>query len=241
MVKIMKKISPKTKTHLKFLVENFFEVNLSTIKKSLRNSQTTENYWNMIETILFSNGFEMDEVDPEDMGNSDKAKLICYFHKTLKPLWDQFKAALIEYKNKIVPMRMDVSTLIEDIGNNRTAEYIEYKDLLKQSDILSRETFYDISFDLKVSFDPGHVTFYKRNINIVNNLLGIFNEIPISLLSQCNYCGNFIVLTRSDKQYCTGCASRKYQNTLWKNDPDGMRQKERIRYRTKRRRSNESP
>jgi hypothetical protein len=56
-------------------------------------------------------------------------------------------------------------------------------------------------------------------------------------LSQCNYCGNIIVLSRSDKQYCKGCAAKKYQKDKWENEAEAMRQKEKKRYSSKRKRS----
>jgi hypothetical protein len=65
-------------------------------------------------------------------------------------------------------------------------------------------------------------------------------EIPVSLISQCKYCEKFIVKTRSDKQYCPGCAAKKYQKDKWKDDPEGMKLREKMRYHAKRKRSNKS-
>jgi len=68
-------------------------------------------------------------------------------------------------------------------------------------------------------------------------LTGAAVGLPTSFFRECNHCGKFIVLTRSDKRYCPGCAAKKNQRDKWRDDPEGMKLKEKIRYHTKRRQS----
>jgi ACT domain-containing protein len=210
------------------------EIDESHIKGIANDKIIDDKYWNNLTTIFFDNEFWMDQLDHEEIVNIDKRQLVLEYHELLKPLWEQFKASLIDYKNEIIPMRKSIKTLSKVIEVDKSTEYYKYKDLLKQSNIQFREQFYDITVNLKVSFDSGHISFYKRKIDIINNFLNILNEIPISILSQCNHCNKFIVMTRSDKQYCPGCAAKKYQKDQWKDDPEGMKRKEKMRYHTKR-------
>jgi len=237
MARNTKKITPKTKKLINFLVQDFLETDSEHIKWIAGDAQKAEDCWNKLVALLFDNGFWMDELDSEDMENIDHVRLIVEYHALLKPMWDQFKIALLDYKNEIVPSREKARALERDIENLTSTEYYQYKDLLRQSDHAHRERFYDMTVQFKFSLDPGHATFYKRTIDIVNNFLDLLSGLPLSFFRECNHCGKFIVLTRSDKRFCPGCAAKKNQKDKWRNDSEGMKLKEKNRYRTKRKQS----
>jgi hypothetical protein len=234
MKKNIKKVSPDRKKQVQFLVQDFLEVDLSELEAVIDDENKIDHYWETLIAVLIGAEFWMDEIDQEEMRNINKRELTIEYHELLKPLWEQFKLHLLDYRNYIVPSRSKIKELRENIKDKNSTCYAKYKDLLKTSDIAIHEKFYDISLHIKVSFDIGNICFYKRKINIITNFLDLFKELPISLFSQCNHCEKFIVMTRSDKQYCPGCAAKKYQKDKWKNDPEGMRRKEKIRYHTER-------
>jgi hypothetical protein len=162
---------------------------LNTLRAIAGDAQKAEDCWNKLVALLFDNGFWMDELDSEDMENIDYGRLIVEYHALLKPMWDRFKIALLHYKNEITPSREKARTLERDIENVTTTEYYQYKDLLKQSDHAHRERFYDMTVQFKFSLDPGHATFYKRTIDIVNNFLDLLSGLPVSFFRACDHCG----------------------------------------------------
>jgi len=130
------------------------------------------------------------------------------------------------------------------IDRDTASPLLEYKELLKQTTALDLEKFQDIaltvSFEpdtLTVSFESGRVTFYKRNLDVVTNLIDMLSGVDIKHFGRCEYCGKCIVLKRGDKRYCPDCAAKKFQKDKWQQDPKGMREKERVRYREKRKKS----
>ena len=234
MKKNTKKIKSETKKLVQFLVQDFLELDPTELEVITGDENKIDDYWDLLVAVLFGDEFWMDKVDPEDMRIINKRQLIIEYHELLKPLWEQFKTAFVNYKNLIVPIRNKISDLETNIEKNNSTEYFKYKDLLKTSDIAIHEKFYDISLHFKVSFDSGHINFYKRKINIISNFIDFFTEIPVSLFSQCKHCHKFIIKTRSDKQYCPGCAAKKHQKDKWKDNPEGMKIEENKRYHTKR-------
>ena len=115
----------------------------------------------------------------------------------------------------------------------------EFGDELTEEEIadiaFDSEKFYDIK--ATVSFDPGRITFFKRSLNILKNFMDLLEDTPISYFAKCEHCGKCIVLTRTDKKFCPGCAAKKYQKDKWEKDTEGMKQREKERYQTRRRRS----
>jgi hypothetical protein len=88
-----------------------------------------------------------------------------------------------------------------------------------------------------MSFDTGNVTFYKRNMDVLRSFLDLLSNVDIAYFARCEHCDKCIILTRSDKKFCPGCAAKKYQKDKWEKDPEGMKQIEKERYQTRRRRS----
>ena len=102
MIKSSKKITPKTKKLINFLVQDFLETDAEQIEGIAGDVKRAEDYWNKLVALLIDNGFWMDELGSEDMENIDHGRLIVEYHALLKPMWDQFKIALLDYKNEII-------------------------------------------------------------------------------------------------------------------------------------------
>ena len=237
-MKKTKKISKSAREQLQFLVEEFLEKSGPEITAKIGgDGNTAKTMWERLEGILFADTFWMDEID-----NREYEKSLKKYHAVLKPVWNQFRDALFDYKYGIIPDREDSRQLLKTIDRDKASPIYEYKELLKHQDTaLDLEKFYDISLKksfepgtLTVSFEPGHVTFYKRNFDVINNLIDLLSGVDIKHFARCEYCGKCIVLKRSDKRFCPGCAAKKYQKDKWQLDPKGMREKERVRYREKR-------
>jgi hypothetical protein len=246
MRKKTKKISKPVRDQLRFLVEEFLEKSgLDIAAKTGGHGDAAKTMWKQLEGTLFANTFWMDEIDREDMTEIDYEKLIKDYHAVLKPIWDQFRDNLFDYKYSIIPERSGLQKLRETIDRDKASPIYEYKELLKQQDTaLDLEKFYDIALKksfkpgtLTVSFEPGRVTFYRRNLNVVNNLIDLLSGVDIEHFGRCEYCGKCIFLKRSDKRFCPGCAAKKFQKDRWASDSEGMRKKERVRYREKRKKS----
>jgi hypothetical protein len=238
----LKKISKLMKDQLRFLVEEFLEKPGPDITaKTGGRGDAAKTMWEQLEGILFADTFWMDEPGPEDMTDLEYQELLKYYHAILKPIWDQFKDALFEYKQGIIPERGKYQKAKENIERDPESPFYEYKELLQQTSALDLEKFYDIKLKkflepdtLTVSFESGRVTFYKRNLDVIQNFIDLLSGVDIRHFGRCEYCGKCIFLKRSDKRFCPGCSAKKIQKDKWANDPVGMKEKERVRYRERR-------
>jgi hypothetical protein len=237
MRKNTKKISKPVGDQLRYLVEEFLEKSGKEIAVKISGHRdTAKTMWERLEGTLFANTFWMDEPDSKDITDSDYERLIKY-HAILKPVWGQFREFLFDYKYGVIPAREDSRKLLKTIDRDKASPIYEYKELFKQQDSIYSEKVFDIALKksfkpgtLRVSFDPGTVKFYSSNLDVVTNLIKLLSGVDIKHFGRCEYCGKCIVLKRSDKRFCPGCAAKKYQKDKWANDPEGMREKERVRY-----------
>ena len=229
MRKKTKKISTNLKDQLQYLVEEFLEKSGKEIAVKIGgDGDAAKTMWEQLEGILFADTFWLDEVEPEDKAVINYEKRLKDYHAFLKPVWVQFRDALFDYKYGIIPARDQLQRSRKNIDRDKASAFSEFRSLLKGDTALDWEKIYDIK--LTVSFDPGHVTFYKRSMNVVKNFMDLLSGVDIEHFGQCEHCGKCIVLKRSDKRFCPGCAAKKYQKEKWENDPEGMRAKERLRY-----------
>jgi len=241
----VKKISKLMKDQLRFLVEEFLEKSGPDITAKIGgHDDAAKTMWEKIEGALFANTFWMDEPDSIDITDGDYEKLLKKYHVVLKPVWDQFRDALFDYKYGIIPAREDSKRLLKTIDRDKASPIFEYKELFKQQNSIYSEKVYDIALKklfkhgtLRVSFDPGTVKFYSSNLDVVTNLIDLLSNAPIDHFARCEHCGKCIVLKRSDKRFCPGCAAKKFQKDKWANDPEGMKEKERVRYHEQRKKS----
>ena len=231
---------------MRYLVENFLEKSGPEIATKIDgHGDAAKTMWERLEGTLFANIFWMDEPDSKDMTDSDYEKLLKKYHAVLKPVWNQFRDALFDYKYGIIPDREDSRQLLKTIDRDKASPIYEYKELFKHQDTaLDLEKIYDIALKksfkpgtLRVSFDPGTITFYRSNLDVVINLIDLLSGVDIEHFGRCEYCGKCIVLKRSDKRFCPGCAAKKYQKEKWASDPEGMRAKEKNRYWERRKKS----
>jgi hypothetical protein len=245
MRKKTKKISKSARDQLQYLVEEFLEKSEKDITAKIGGHvDAAKTMWEQLEGSLFADTFWMDEPDSKDMNCIDYEGLLKKYHAILKPVWCQFRDALFDYKYGIIPAREASQKLLKTIDRDKASPIFEYKELFKQQDSIYSENVFDIalkkSFNpgtLRVSFDPGTVTFYRSNLNVVTSLIDILSGVDIDHFSRCEYCGKCIVLKRNDKRFCPGCAAKKYQKAKWQQNPEVMREKERMRYREKRKKS----
>jgi len=242
MRKKTKKITKPARNQLQYLIEEFLEKSGTDITTKIGvHGGAAKTMWEQLEGILFNDTFWMDEPDNKDMTD---VELLNKYHAILKPVWNQFRGALFDYKYGVIPAREDSRKLLTTIDKDKASPIFEYKELFKQQDSIYSEKVFDIalkkSFNpgtLRVSFDPGTVTFYKSSLNVVTNLIDLLSGVDIEHFGRCDYCKKCIVLKRSDKRFCPGCAAKKFQKDKWTSDPAGMKEKERARYRLNRKKS----
>ncbi|HUT44432.1 MAG TPA: hypothetical protein VMW95_08855 [Desulfobacterales bacterium] len=233
MRKTLKKMSKTMKEDLRFLVEEFLEkfADKIEIRATIGGpGDAARILWTKIEKSLFGELPWLDEIDPEDMDGIDYEELLIRYHSVLKPIWKMFREAIFDFKYKVMPARENQAAMRKAIKNNIFSVLSEYKELLDQDSVINWEKFYDIEIKLKVSFDPGHAAFFKRKFDVLNNFLDLLQGVPIHYFAKCEYCGKCLILTRSDKRFCPGCAAKKYQKDKWASDPEGMKAKEKLRY-----------
>jgi hypothetical protein len=231
MKKNEKKLSKTIRNQLPFLVEEFLEKSETELAAKLaKHPDAAKTMWEKLEGILFENSFWRDEIDSEDMAEIDYENLLMEYHAFLKPIWEQFRKALFDYKYGIMTERTKLQKLRNTIDRAKASPFYEYMELLKQQDsALDLEKFYDIALKksfkpgtLVVSFEPGQVTFYKRNLNVINNFIDLFSEVNIEYFKKCEHCGRCIFASRSNKRFHPGCAAKKYQKDRWKQDPEDL-------------------
>lgn len=229
----MKKILSKgEKKTLRLLVEEFFERDQAELSARFSSDPEYANtLWDNLDRALFKDSIWLDEIDAAEKNQIRYPALLLEYHTYLKPIWEQFKAGLFDFKDRVKPAR--------EFGDARAGkklqlppEAMEFEDLLDGGSVLNAEQFYEIK--ITVSFDSGHITFYKRSINILLNFIKLLDVIDNSHFSRCDHCGRCIFVMRSGKRYCPGCAAKKYQKEKWESDPEAMREKERVRYRRRR-------
>ena len=232
MGKMKKKLSKDEKRTLQLLVEDFFERDQAELSaKFSADQEFARHIWDNLDRALFKDSIWLDEIDDAEKNLIQFPSLVLEYHFYLKPIWEQFKVGLFDFKQSVMPARDFVNAPAgKDL--QLPSDAMDFKDLLNEGSVLSAEQFYEIK--TTVSFDPGHVTFYKRSINALYNFIDLLDGIDISHFSRCDHCGKCIFIIRTGKRYCPGCAAKKYQKDKWEADPEAMREKERARYRKRR-------
>ena len=191
MIKNPKKISKQIKKQLRFLIEEFLEKSDGEIQSKIAaHPDTAKLMWDQLEAIFFADPFWMDEINSEDIKRSDYERLLMEYHGFLRPIWNQFRDALFNFKLEILPDRANLEEARKMIGDHTSFSFSEFSDLLKQDTALDLEKFYDIK--LKVSFDPGHVTFYRRSMPVLITFLDLLHGIDINYFAKCEYCDKCI-------------------------------------------------
>jgi hypothetical protein len=171
---------------------------------------------------------------------AEHLSIILQWHQLLRPHWIRFRDAILDFKYHVEPERRVSSKMLYDGSGPDATPYDDYKDLATY-DPVNEEKYYNLDLmpaDLKItiSFEGNKIGIYKRNLDIIHNLFDILNNIPVDLFARCRFCRKGIVITRNGKKYCPGCAAKAKQQERWKDDPEGAREREKIRYAEKRKR-----
>ena len=125
-----KKITPADKKLLKFLIEDYLEVDEEELKARIEDNEKIDYYWKELLPFLERDTFRQEHPDQEDIDNSNKSEVILEHHKVLKSLWDQFKISLIDHRDKFTPERnkyRDNMALIEQTDSEKISEYKEFR------------------------------------------------------------------------------------------------------------------
>ena len=237
-----KKLSKQEKDDLKFIVEDFLERDQTVLLKDLKNSSDKGLGYFFKLNLILSKGFHFPgEPDEEDMIGGDFETLVLELHKRLNPVWDDIKGALLNFQDEIQPGRESSRKLKSDISSgkiDKQAPWYKYLKLGLQDSAADDEKYYEVNFQHYISFEAGSIDFHTAPTQILLNFLDLFRDVPISYFSRCAFseCKKVIILTRTNKSYCTvsNCAARKGQFVKRRKDPDGAKTKDKERNLTRR-------
>ena len=258
MKKTCKKLNESERYLLKFLVENFLEFNEKGLIRHLkRKCPSNIECLLKIKSILFAGPIPSGDPDIDDMINRDLPvldltdserdqiinnadikkdieddvfeKLMIDSHKLLKPIWKQIRTQIFNFKDNISPHQKNT---ISNYGFNPFDEAQPQRLKVKKSIFVK----YDLHISANgIKFSPVPNDQYQQ----LKNFLDFISDIPISYFSRCKFkkCGRMMVVARKKNDYCRSrhCASRKKQADNWGKNNDEMKQKEKIRYKAKRR------
>lgn len=233
--------SSDARRNVKALVEDFLEREREDLSKKYLSDKVAaaELYWKL-HGVLMRNALFINEPDSEDLAGEDLGNVLVEWHLILLPVWRKFKKALFDFKDNVLPERASHASMVQAVENPSSPLH-EYRNLMSTT-YVSEDKFYDFkvrgtAYTVTLSFDTGKVSFLRRDLNIVNGFLDALRDAPIDLFSRCRHCEKVIVITREGKSYCRGCASKAKQKELWEEDPEGCREREKIRYEQKRKRN----
>ncbi|MCE5262339.1 MAG: hypothetical protein LLG97_02260 [Deltaproteobacteria bacterium] len=194
---------------LKTLVEDFLERDYSQLETFYKNHRTEA-------LSVFANIFLLlgdSTFDPEDLTPDELRDTILEWHQIISPVWKKIRGAYLDYRDNIQPKGNSFS------GLYLTTDEKTYAIKLKRSPIT-----------ITLSFDSGKFSISMEGIRVVDRFLLQLKDAPIEIFSVCDHCGKIIIITRMGKRFHSGCASKAKQKEMWTRDPDGCREKERIRY-----------
>lgn len=216
---------------LQFLLEEFLEKDRAFIVEKFENQKEGARAMVLrLDRLLFKDEFWMDELYEEDHENTDFMKVLSDWHRLLKPLWNQIKKALFNYKEEVLPLRATwqkikqepIPSKLEGLLPDEPSEMVDkYYNINLRSGAISHVT---------MCFDAGRIDIYNRDYKIKNNFLDLIKGVPISLFGRCKHCENCIVITRKDKEHCSGCAAKRLQKEKWEEDQVKSSEKEKKRY-----------
>ena len=243
MEKIKKKLSKTEKFNLKFVVEEFLEKDKKELSRFLKKSTDNgQKYYLKLDAILFKRDIQMPgDPDEEDIMNSDFEKLTLDLHKKLRPAWNKIKKNLMDFQEKVLPERK--AHLVPKSKTKNSNDTSNYKGIHGEIFLKGDTEKYELKFRAPMMkydmyFETGTIKFIPVPNQQIIDFFKFLEDIPISYFSRCAYkkCKKVIILTRSNKKFCTGtnCAARRFQAEKWSKDKEGMLKAERKRYHAKR-------
>jgi len=225
-----------SRKELKLLVEDFLEKDNSELYQINRDKEAAL-FWNLNQ-ILLKNTLQQGQPDAQDLADTDLGKILVEWHQILSPVWGRFKKALFDFKERVLPERASHDAMVKAVEDPSSPMH-QHRELMSTS-YSPTDKFYELkvrgtAYTVTLTFDAGKVDFLRKDLNIVNGVLDSLRNAPIDLFSRCKHCNKVIIITREGKSYCKGCAAKARQKELWENDPEGCREREKKRYREKRR------
>jgi len=231
----IKNIQMSQKKDLKVLVEDYLERDYSQLETFYDHKRSQA-------LIVFSRIFQLlcDPADDyHDLTPDELKGAILEWHQLLTPVWKKIRGAYSDYRENILPDREHHRKMIAAL-NDPSSPLSEYKDITSEHIFPSDERVYSFKIrrspiTVNLSFDSDKFFIATGGIRVIDNFLLQLKDAPIDIFSICDHCGKIIVATRKGKRYHRGCAAKEYQREKWRKDPDGCKEKERQRYRRKRR------
>ena len=229
------KYPSETRNNLRVLVEDFLEKDKDQLIQLDRN-EAADLYWKL-DRVLQKNTLQDGQPDVEDLAGEDLGKVLIDWYLILHPVWNKFRRALFDFKDKVRPDRASHDSMVREVEDPASPMH-EYRELMSTA-YFPVDKFYNLkvrgtAYTVTLTFDTGKVSFLRKDLNIVNGFLDTLRNVPIDLFSRCKHCRKVIIVTREGKSYCKGCAAKARQKELWEKDPEGCREREKKRYDQKR-------
>ena len=232
-----KMVSQKLKTMVKPLVEKFLEKDKPEISIIIAKSNSLKSLWDILSPIFNQYAHERDLMELEDITEDDIKRLIIKYHNVLQPIWKRFRVDIFNFKEEILPQRRELEKARQTIKEDPKGPIYPFSALFDQHYApVKGEHYYDIKVSIKIdvtitaSFENNEIMLIKRNPDLIDIFIDIFNDIPINYFEKCLYCEKCIILTRSDKKFHPGCAAKNSQKKKWQDNREVMQQKAKINY-----------
>ncbi len=227
---INKNIDMSRKKDLKILIEDYLE------RDVLRLEDLYQRRPNQA-LVVFSRIFQLigdPKDDYHDLTTADLKGAILEWHPLLTPVWKKIRGAYLDYRKNILPEREKHQKMIEAL-NDPTSPLAEYNDIVSEYTLPSDEKTYAIKLTrspitIQLSFDSDKFFISMEGTRIIDRLLLQLKDTPLDFFAVCGHCGKIIIVTRKGKRFHSGCAAKANQKEKWERDPEGCRQRERIRY-----------
>ncbi len=218
------------KKNLKILIEDYLERDMLQLEDLYQRRPNQA-------LVVFSRIFQLLCDPTDDYHDLAPAKLkgaVLEWHPLLTPVWKKIKSAFIDYRENVLPEREKHQKMIVAL-NEPTSPLAEYNDIVSEYTLPSDEKTYAIKLKrspitIQLSFDSDKFFISMEGIRVIDRLLLQLKDTPIDIFSACGHCGKIIIVTRKGKRFHSGCAAKANQKEKWERDPEGCRQRERIRY-----------
>ena len=224
------------KKDLKILIEDYLE-------RDILQMETLFDRRRHDATALFSRIFQLlgaPEIDADDLTPYELKGIVLEWHGLLSPIWGKIKNAFLDYRNHVLPEKRTHQRMIAS-AQDPSSPLSKYRDLVEHTPAFPEEKTYAIkvrrmpvTVNLSFSSEKFHIS--MEGLRILDKFLLHLKDVPIESLYPCDHCGKIIVATRKGKRYHAGCAAKAKQKERWEKDPEGCREKERKRYRERKRR-----
>ena len=226
-----KNIDISRKKDLKILIEDYLE------RDVLRLEDLYQRRPNQA-LVVFSRIFQLigdPKDDYHDLTTADLKGAILEWHSSLMPVWKKIRGAFLDYHKKVLPERDNRLKMIAAM-KDPSSPLAEYKDVFDEYALSLDEKTYSFKIPrspitITLSFDSDKFFISMEGTRVIDRLLLQLKDTPIDIFSVCGHCGKIIIVTRKGKRFHSGCAAKANQREKWRRDPEGCRQKERIRYR----------